>query len=78
MIGCSTTTRASIAYNAATGEIAYVAGAVVVLYNPKSNKQSKFLTSPGVRQFVTVSFSDNGKYLAAGEVGDPMFLFVLY
>jgi len=67
IIGCSVINRASLATNLSTGEIAYVAGAIIVLFNPKTNRQTRFLTTANYRPFQSVVFSENGKYLAAGE-----------
>jgi WD40 repeat protein len=59
-----------------TGEIAYPAGSVVVVYNPKRNKQTRFFVSKSNKPIVSLCFSPNGKFLATGEVRLPSFLVV--
>ena len=67
VIGMSSKNNNSITINAQTGEFAYPAGSVIIIYNPKENRQSKFLHSRQGRSFSCVSYSLNGKYLIAGE-----------
>ena len=42
---------------------------MVVLVKPAANQQAAYLTTPNSRPVGCVSFSPNGKFLAAGEVG---------
>ncbi|XP_046873401.1 mitogen-activated protein kinase-binding protein 1 [Hypomesus transpacificus] len=51
-----------------SGLIAYPAGCVVVLLNPKKNKQHHILNSSR-KTITTVSFSPDGKYVVTGESG---------
>ena len=53
--------------NPINGDFAYPAGSVICIYTPKENKQSKFLFSSTQRSFSCLTYSHNGKYLAAGE-----------
>ena len=53
--------------NPINGDFAYTAGSIICIYSPKENKQSKFLFSQSQRSFSCLTYSHNGKYLAAGE-----------
>ncbi len=68
VIGCTSLTNSSFASCAATGELAYAAGAVLVLFNPKRKQQPyRFLRA---RQAITaVAFTQDGEYVAAGQRG---------
>ncbi|KAL3677463.1 hypothetical protein R1sor_027411 [Riccia sorocarpa] len=71
VIGLTTTNANGLASIPATGDIVYLAGCVVVVYNVNSNSQTKFLTAPKNQKAfscVTCSYS-GGKYIAAGETG---------
>jgi len=57
----------SICVNQVTGDVAYTAGSVIVIYSPRENKQAKYLHSPSGRSFSCVVFSPDGKHVAAGE-----------
>lgn len=69
-IGLTTSNAAGLACNAATGEIAYLAGSVVVVYNVLSDKQTTLLTAPrAVKVLSCVAYSPHGgKFVCAGEV----------
>lgn len=67
VIGMSSRGNNSLSVNPITGEIASTAGCVICIYNPKENKQTKFLFSRLQRSFSCLAFSNNGRYLAAGE-----------
>ncbi|TMW68365.1 hypothetical protein Poli38472_005833 [Pythium oligandrum] len=67
VLGVTSLSNAAVAVNPATGEIAYAAGCIVVIYNLRRNKQVRYY-----RVEKTVSclcFSPNGQYLAIGEKG---------
>ena len=59
--------QASMAVNPKNGDIAYIAGAFVVIYGVKTSKQEKFLQNERGRAFQCLTFSSNGAYLAAGD-----------
>jgi len=48
------------------GDIAYIAGAFVVIYGMKSSRQEKFLKNAKNRAFQCLDFSPDGAFLAAG------------
>jgi hypothetical protein len=70
VIGLTTTSPNGLACNTSTGDLAYLAGCVVVVYNVKANCQTHFLTaSKTPKAFACVAYSNQGgKFLAAGEV----------
>ena len=70
IIGNTVTTQARVAVNPTGDEIAYCAGATVVVYCPKRNRQIKFLQNPSENKtFSCVCYSADGKKIAAGEYG---------
>jgi hypothetical protein len=70
VIGLTTTSPNGLACNTSTGDLAYLAGCVVVVYNVKANCQTRFLmASKTPKAFACVTYSNQGgKFLAAGEV----------
>jgi WD40 repeat protein len=68
IFGISSKSHSSIKINPVTGEIAYPAGSVIVLYNIQLNKQTKYINSPNRRPVSCLNFSPNGKYIVFGEV----------
>jgi len=68
VIGLTATRNAALAVNHVTGELAYPAGALVVIYDPVSNKQ-RVLHGREKRVITTLAFSADGKRLCGGEVG---------
>lgn len=50
-----------------TGDVAYPVGSIICIYRPKDNKQLRFLQSRSQRAFSCLTYSQNGKYLVAGE-----------
>lgn len=71
IIGNTILSNSGLAINSHTGDVAYAAGCVIVIYNPKQNKQVKFLMGKKNKAIGSLCFSPNGKYLAAGEVNPP-------
>lgn len=60
--------NSSVAINPVNGDIAYPAGAIICVYAPKENKQTKFLYNVSLqRSYSCLAFSPDGRYLAAGE-----------
>lgn len=66
LIDGSISSQYSICTNPLNGDIAFIAGAFVVVYGMKSNKQEKFLKNERQHPFQCLSYSPNGEYLAAG------------
>jgi WD40 repeat protein len=64
----STASNSSVCYDPSGTHIAFAAGCVVVLFDPKKNKQTAFLSTKSAKKIVSIAFSKDGKYLAAGEV----------
>lgn len=67
VIGCSTKSNFSIAVNSETGDIAYPAGSIIIIYKPKENKQVAFLTNKNNKSYNCLAYSSDGKMLAASE-----------
>nr|CCA19187.1 conserved hypothetical protein [Albugo laibachii Nc14] len=67
VLGITTRSNSMISVNKRTGEIAYIAGCIVVIYNLRRNRQIRYYR---VEQSITsIAFSPDGKYLAIGENG---------
>ncbi|XP_040456859.1 mitogen-activated protein kinase-binding protein 1 isoform X5 [Falco naumanni] len=68
VLGITVSGGRGLACDPRTGLVAYPAGCVVVLFNPRKNKQHHILNSS--RKTITaLSFSPDGKYLVTGESG---------
>ncbi|XP_059505284.1 mitogen-activated protein kinase-binding protein 1 isoform X2 [Stegostoma tigrinum] len=68
VLGITVSGSSGLACDLKTGLVAYPSGCVVVLFNPKKNKQHHILN--GSRKTITaVAFSPDGKYLVTGESG---------
>ncbi|XP_072405290.1 mitogen-activated protein kinase-binding protein 1-like isoform X1 [Chiloscyllium punctatum] len=68
VIGITASSSSSLACDLTTGVVAYPAGCVVVLCNPKKNKQTHILNAS--RKAVSaLAFSPDGKHLVTGESG---------
>lgn len=57
----------SMAISPKNGDLAYIAGAFVVVYGMKSSRQEKFLKAARNRAFQCLEFSPDGNFLAAGD-----------
>eukprot|EP01043_Picozoa_sp_COSAG02_P042894 COSAG02_NODE_3686_length_6384_cov_22.292920_3_plen_1673_part_00 len=69
VIGTTSQLNGSLTTNPETGDVAYTAGAVVVLVKPEANQQAAYFTTPNSKPVKCVAFSPNGRFLAAGEAG---------
>lgn len=67
VIGVTSLSNAMMAVNPVTGEIAYSAGCIVVIYNLRRNKQVRYYRVE--KTVACLCFSPNGQYLAIGEKG---------
>eukprot|EP00357_Protocruzia_adherens_P030928 CAMPEP_0115043006 /NCGR_PEP_ID=MMETSP0216-20121206/46605_1 /TAXON_ID=223996 /ORGANISM="Protocruzia adherens, Strain Boccale" /LENGTH=1428 /DNA_ID=CAMNT_0002425231 /DNA_START=108 /DNA_END=4394 /DNA_ORIENTATION=+ len=67
VIGISGRSNKGVQINPVTGDVAYIAGSIIVIYNPKQNKQIKFFFNKRNRPFSCLTISSNGRYIAAGE-----------
>ena len=76
IVGSTVKSGNSISVNPVTDEIAYIAGNVVVIYNPKENKQTHFLKSGSGKTIISIEFSSDGKLLAIGEKGKNPSVFI--
>ncbi|XP_018619681.1 mitogen-activated protein kinase-binding protein 1 isoform X2 [Scleropages formosus] len=68
VLGITASGNHALACDPRSGLVAYPAGCVVVLLNPKKNKQHHILNSSR-KTITTLSFSPDGKYLVTGESG---------
>lgn len=67
VLGVTALSNAMMSVNPVSGEIAYAAGCIVVIYNLRRNKQVQYYR---VDKCVScLCFSPNGQYLAIGEKG---------
>jgi hypothetical protein len=76
VIGLTSTSASGLSCNADTGELAYLAGAVVVVYNVNINCQTRFLMAPkSAKAFTCIAYSSQGgRLLAAGEVCEGCYI----
>ncbi|KAL4656482.1 mitogen-activated protein kinase-binding protein 1 isoform X2 [Arapaima gigas] len=68
VLGITASGNRALACDPRSGLVAYPAGCVVVLLNPKKNKQHHIINSSR-KTITTLSFSPDGKYLVTGESG---------
>ena len=67
VIGTTTCHNRALGTSRATGDVAYAAGCVVVIYSPSRNKQLRFFRAE--QPVACLSFSDDARFLAVGERG---------
>lgn len=68
VLGITSLSNAMVAVNPATGETAYAAGCIVVIYNLRRNKQVRYYRVE--KSVACLCFSPSGQFLAIGEKGD--------
>ncbi|CAN9501919.1 unnamed protein product [Ophioblennius macclurei] len=68
VLGITAPGNRALACDPRTGLLAYPAGCVVVLLNPRKNKQHHIFNSSR-KAITTVAFSPDGKYVVTGESG---------
>lgn len=67
VLGVTSLSNAMVAVNPATGETAYAAGCIVVIYNLRRNKQVRYYRVE--KSVACLCFSPSGQFLAIGEKG---------
>lgn len=67
IVGITSSGNSSLYSSTTKSNLAYIAGCVVVVYNPEDNKQKSFFK--GTRPISCVAFCKNDRYLCAGERG---------
>ncbi|KAM9339134.1 mitogen-activated protein kinase-binding protein 1-like [Symphorus nematophorus] len=67
VLGITASGNSGLACDPRSGLVAYPAGCVVVLLNPKKNRQHHIITSK--KTITALSFSPDGKYFVTGESG---------
>ncbi|XP_068456294.1 mitogen-activated protein kinase-binding protein 1-like [Clinocottus analis] len=68
VLGITAPGNRALACDPRTGLLAYPAGCVVVLLNPRKNKQHHIFNSSR-KAITTLAFSPDGKYVVTGESG---------
>ncbi|XP_048106533.1 mitogen-activated protein kinase-binding protein 1-like [Alosa alosa] len=68
VLGVTTSGNSGLTCDPNTGLVAYPAGCVVVLLNPKKNRQ-QHIVNTSRKAVTTLAFSSDGKYLVTGECG---------
>ncbi|KAJ0061262.1 hypothetical protein NL108_013931 [Boleophthalmus pectinirostris] len=68
VLGVTTTGNSGLTCDPCSGLVAYPAGCVVVLLNPKNHRQQHIINTSG-KTITALSFSPDGKYLVTGESG---------
>ncbi|XP_035828866.1 mitogen-activated protein kinase-binding protein 1-like [Aplysia californica] len=68
VLGVTVSSNAGLSCDSNNGTIAYPAGCVVVLFNPRRNKQSHIFNA-SKKTITALSISSDGKLLATGETG---------
>ena len=66
-LSLTTLHNASLAIDPSTGNIAHAAGACVIIYSPRRNRQVRFLRAS--KRISSLTYSPTGSHLAVGESG---------
>jgi WD40 repeat protein len=67
IIGFGSKDNYSLAVNKLTGITAHITGPYIIFYDSKKDKQVSFIINKNNKIFSTISFSNNGLYLATAE-----------
>ena len=90
MIGCNTEggleevnnglqmNNAKLCWNNSSGDVAYIAGSVVVFYSPVFGVQKQFFVGRIRRKIACIAVSPDGRFLAIGEVSLVLLFFWLF
>uniref|UniRef100_A0A8D1LTV7 WD repeat-containing protein 62 n=1 Tax=Sus scrofa TaxID=9823 RepID=A0A8D1LTV7_PIG len=68
VLGITAQNSSGLTCDPGTGHVAYLAGCVVVILNPKENKQQHILNTAR-KSLSALAFSPDGKYIVTGENG---------
>ncbi|XP_071834387.1 uncharacterized protein [Apostichopus japonicus] len=68
VLGLTTQNDASLSCCSCSGCVAYTAGCVIVLFNPRKNKQ-EYIFNVSRKTITAIAFSPDGKHLVSGECG---------
>uniref|UniRef100_A0A8C3VWC9 WD repeat-containing protein 62 n=1 Tax=Catagonus wagneri TaxID=51154 RepID=A0A8C3VWC9_9CETA len=68
VLGITAQNSSGLTCDPSTGHVAYLAGCVVVILNPKENKQQHILNTAR-KSLSALAFSPDGKYIVTGENG---------
>ncbi|XP_057568277.1 WD repeat-containing protein 62 isoform X2 [Hippopotamus amphibius kiboko] len=68
VLGITAQNSSGLTCDPSTGHVAYLAGCVVVILNPKENKQQHIFNTAR-KSLSAVAFSPDGKYIVTGENG---------
>ena len=67
IIGTTARSNAGLSSNPESGEVAYIAGAAVVIYSTVTNEQVAYLTTPSSKPITCLAYAPDGEFIAAGE-----------
>ncbi|KAJ8044348.1 Mitogen-activated protein kinase-binding protein 1 [Holothuria leucospilota] len=68
VLGLTSQSDSSLACCPCTGHVAYAAGCVIVVFNPRKNRQ-EYIFSVSRKTVTALAFSPDGKHLVSGECG---------
>lgn len=73
ILGFTASSRNSFVTQPKSGNLIYIAGCVIIVYNPHLNTQSHLLTE-SKQTITTLAISDDGHYLAAADSGNQAMI----